>query len=90
MVNTEINEQIDWISRLVAFDTISAKSNLDLIAFVEDYLQAHGIASDRVTSADGAKANLDNLVIGTHFVDAEGNGRSGPIAEIFVAENLTK
>ena len=29
---------------LVAFDTTSAKSNLALIAFVEDYLEGHGIA----------------------------------------------
>jgi acetylornithine deacetylase len=43
---------------LVAFDTTSAKSNLALIAFVEDYLKSHGIASTRVLSPDGDKADL--------------------------------
>ena len=46
------------LERLVAFDTTSALSNLALIAWVEDYLAGHGVASRRVTSADGRKANL--------------------------------
>ena len=40
------------------FDTTSAKSNLALISFVEDYLKAHGIAATRVPSPDGTKADL--------------------------------
>jgi acetylornithine deacetylase len=48
----------DLLARLVAFDTTSAKSNLELIAFVEDYLKGEGIASTRVPSPDGAKADL--------------------------------
>ncbi|TWU05060.1 PstS family phosphate ABC transporter substrate-binding protein [Stieleria varia] len=36
------------------------------------------------------RENLDNEAIGTHFVDAEGNKRSGPLAANFKAENLTK
>ncbi len=46
------------IERLIAFDTISAKSNLELIDFVEDYLAGHGVASRRTTNEDGTKANL--------------------------------
>jgi acetylornithine deacetylase len=48
----------DLLARLVAFDTTSAKSNLALIDFVEDYLKGQGIASTRVPSPDGAKADL--------------------------------
>lgn len=48
----------DLLARLVAFDTTSAKSNLALIDFVEDYLKGHGVASTRVPSPDGAKADL--------------------------------
>jgi acetylornithine deacetylase len=48
----------ELLAQLVAFDTTSAKSNLPLIAFVEDYLQGHGIASTRVLSPDGEKADL--------------------------------
>ena len=46
------------LSRLVALDTTSRNSNLDLIAFVEAFLGDHGIAATRVASADDGKANL--------------------------------
>ena len=48
----------DLLATLVGFDTTSAKSNLALIGFVQNYLDGHGIASTLVTSADGEKANL--------------------------------
>jgi len=48
----------ELLSRLVGFDTTSHKSNLSLVRFVEDYLAQHGIASQLVPSADGAKASL--------------------------------
>ncbi|MEQ1652725.1 MAG: acetylornithine deacetylase [Hyphomicrobium sp.] len=48
----------DLLARLVAFDTTSHKSNLALIAFVEDYLLQHGIVSVRVPSPEGDKACL--------------------------------
>jgi acetylornithine deacetylase len=46
------------LERLVAFDTVSAKSNLALIEWVADYLDGYGIDSDLIRSADGSKANL--------------------------------
>jgi acetylornithine deacetylase len=46
------------LEALVGFDTTSAKSNLALIDFVENYLKRHGIATTRVPSPDGAKADL--------------------------------
>ncbi len=46
------------LERLVAFDTTSALSNLALIGWVEAYLKDHGVASRRIVSDDGAKANL--------------------------------
>jgi acetylornithine deacetylase len=48
----------DLLTKLVAFDTTSSKSNLELIAFVENYLKDQGIASTRVPSPDGTKADL--------------------------------
>lgn len=48
----------ELLATLIGFDTTSSKSNLPLIAFVEDYLKSHGIASTRVPSADGEKADL--------------------------------
>ena len=48
----------EMLAKLVAFPTVSSVSNLDLIDFVEDYLAAHGVASHRVPSDCGGKANL--------------------------------
>jgi acetylornithine deacetylase len=48
----------ELLARLVAFDTTSHKSNLAIVAFIEDYLLQHGVVSHRVTSDDGEKASL--------------------------------
>ena len=46
------------LARLVAFDTTSRGSNLDLIVHVEALLSNLGIASKRVANHDGTKSNL--------------------------------
>lgn len=46
------------IARLVGFDSVSSKSNLPLIDYVENYLAELGIKSHRVPNQDGTKANL--------------------------------
>jgi acetylornithine deacetylase len=48
----------DLLAKIIAFDTTSAKSNLDLIAFVQDYLDGHGIASTLVPNGNDKKACL--------------------------------
>lgn len=48
----------EMLAKLVSFATVSSVSNLDLIDFVEDYLNAHGIQAHRVASDCGAKSNL--------------------------------
>ena len=48
----------ELLARLVAFDTTSHKSNIDLIRFVEDYLAQHGVVSHLVPTPDGVKASL--------------------------------
>jgi acetylornithine deacetylase len=53
---------LDILTRLIAFDTTSRNSNLELIAWVEDFLRERGIASRRVSNADGTKANLYALI----------------------------
>jgi acetylornithine deacetylase len=57
-----VDQTLDILARLIAFDTTSRNSNLELIAWVEDFLAARGIASKRVLDADGAKANLYALI----------------------------
>ncbi len=49
---------IDMLKRLVAFDTTSRNSNLELMAFVAEYLQDLGVESELVHNEDGTKANL--------------------------------
>jgi acetylornithine deacetylase len=47
-----------WLERLVAFDTTSRNSNLDLIESVREGLAAHGVRADVIRSPDARKANL--------------------------------
>ena len=49
---------LEILDRLVGFPTVSADSNLDLIAWVEAYLAGLGIASQRLPNPSGDKANL--------------------------------
>ena len=48
----------ELLARLVSFDTTSHKSNLGIIHFIEDFLAQHGVASQRVPTADGQKSSL--------------------------------
>ncbi len=57
-----LNLQLDWLARLVAHDTTSSKSNLNLIDDVEAHLKAHGAKTHRVWNADRTKANLYAVV----------------------------
>jgi acetylornithine deacetylase len=49
---------LEMLAKLVSFDTETAKSNLGLIAFVEDYLQSWIVPYVRVPNAAGDKAAL--------------------------------
>lgn len=46
------------LDRLVAFPTVSDQSNLELVSFVEAYLQSHGVTSVKVMNPKGDKAAL--------------------------------
>lgn len=46
------------LETLVGFDTVSAKSNLQLVDYVERYLEILGVHSTRVPDETGVKANL--------------------------------
>lgn len=49
---------LDFLSRLIAFPTVSRDSNLELISYIQGYLQSLGIETMLAPSADGRKANL--------------------------------
>lgn len=49
---------LEILTRLIAFDTTSRNSNLELIAWVEEFLRQRGVASRRVANIEATKANL--------------------------------
>lgn len=49
---------LDHLEKLIAFPSVSRDSNLDLIAYVRDFLGGLGIESMLVHNEDGRKANL--------------------------------
>ena len=55
----------ELLARLVSFDTTSRNSNLALIGFVREYLDAHGIPYRVSSDAAGEKANI-HAIIGPH------------------------
>jgi acetylornithine deacetylase len=52
------SRSLDMIRKLVAFDTTSRNSNLEIIGFIRDYLSSHGVESQLVFDETGKKANL--------------------------------
>lgn len=48
----------DLMDRLVGFPTVSRDSNLELVDFVEEYLDGFGVSATRVPNEDGTKAAL--------------------------------
>ncbi|MFK0087395.1 acetylornithine deacetylase [Pseudomonas sp. NPDC090755] len=46
------------LARLIGFATVSRDSNLELIEFVRDYLQGHGVSCELIYNAERSKANL--------------------------------
>lgn len=54
----EVLSSRELLARLVAFDTTSHKSNMQLITFVKEYLAAFDIPSSLIATDDGEKANL--------------------------------
>jgi len=58
MTATEAPNSIEMLKRLVAFDTTSRNSNLDLITYIQTYLEDFGVTSTLVPNPEGTKANL--------------------------------
>ncbi len=58
MQKERLDATLGILDRLISFDTESSKSNLALIAFVEDYLKSLGVSYLKVPNAAGGKAAL--------------------------------
>src|SRR6187551_3352452 len=57
-MNIQAPSSIEMLKRLVAFDTTSRNSNLELIQYIQGYLDEFGVRSTLVPNAEGTKANL--------------------------------
>ena len=57
-MNATATKTRELMERLVAFDTTSRESNLDLIHFVRDYLSGLGVESTLIQDRSEPKANL--------------------------------
>lgn len=71
--------------------------NAQVRIFVEDYLKNAGELAAKVNYValpkpiyERAQEHFKERKAGTHFLDAEGNSRSGSLEEIYKAENLVK
>ena len=51
-------ESMDMIEQLVRFDTTSRNSNLELIAYIQNYLEKFGVKCELVHNEERTKANL--------------------------------
>lgn len=49
---------LNVLERLIAFDTVSAKSNLELVAYIEAFLRERGFRLTRLEDETGQKAGL--------------------------------
>jgi acetylornithine deacetylase len=52
----------EMLQKLVGFDTVSSKSNLELIHWVQNYLKDYGIDSTLIHDAQKNKANLHAII----------------------------
>ena len=65
---------IDWLTRLIAFDTVSRHSNLALIEDVQSYCEQLGLTVDLTFNDAKNKANLFVTVAAGENADKVGNG----------------
>lgn len=65
---------IDWLTRLIAFDTVSRHSNLALIEDVQSYCEQLGLSVDLTFNDAKNKANLFVTVAAGENADKVGNG----------------
>lgn len=87
-----MSRTIEILRELVAFDTVSAKSNLAIIDWIEGHLTALGFRMTRITDPDEPKAGLyaeigpegDGVVLSAHtdVVPVEGQNWTRPPFEL--------
>ena len=71
---THPSNSLDWLTRLIAFDTVSRHSNLALIEDVQAYCEQLGLAVDLTFNEAKTKANLFVTVPAGENADQVNNG----------------
>ncbi|MGP4863791.1 acetylornithine deacetylase [Psychrobacter sp. T6-5] len=71
---THPSNSLDWLTRLIAFDTVSRHSNLALIEDVQAYCEQLGLAVDLTFNEAKTKANLFVTVPAGENADIVNNG----------------
>ena len=91
-------KSVELLARLIAFDTVSDRSNLEIVDFIASYLDGFGIASRRFFNTVGDKAALlatigptdrPGLVLSGHLdvVPVTGQPWSHPPFQAKIADN---
>jgi acetylornithine deacetylase len=55
---SRLQQTTEILDALVGFDTTSRNSNLEVVAWIEDYLDRLGVVHERIPDQSGTKANL--------------------------------
>nr|WP_319948197.1 acetylornithine deacetylase [uncultured Shimia sp.] len=53
-----MSKTIEILERLIGFNSVSARSNLDIIDYIEDFLRDRGFRTTRISDPTGQKAGL--------------------------------
>ena len=89
----------EFLARLIAFNTVSSRSNMALIDWVAGYLRAQGIEPDIIPSDDGDKANLfatigpadkDGVILSGHTDVVPVDGQAWTLDPFTLAESEGK
>lgn len=95
--NISSNKYAPFSRPLFIYVNSESLAKAEVQAFVDFYLTNAAETCEKVgyvrlpdDISVATRANYDSEVMGTHFVDATGEARGGPLAEIFVAKNLVQ
>ena len=58
LASIKMEQTLEILDRLIAFDTVSSKSNLAIIDFIENFLIARGFDVTRIPDETGQKAGI--------------------------------
>jgi len=93
--NIAENSYAPFSRPLFIYVNTESLNRAEVQTFVDYFLTKAPVASEAVgyvrlpeSIMDKARSNVENMVVGTHFVTEDGESRSGPLEKLFVKENL--